>query len=59
MDLNGLKVYKIYINDDPKFTLIDFKARSDSVKMAYCAYTRTKCQVSVYRNMGPLVCVSI
>ena len=59
MDLNGLKVYTIYINDDPGLTLIYFKTRSDLVKIAYCAKTGTIRQVSVYRNIGPLVCVSI
>ena len=39
-DLQGLKVYKVYINDDPVLTLTYFTARSNLVKIAYCAYTR-------------------
>ena len=50
MDHQGLKVYKIYINDDPGLTMTYFTARSNLVKLAHCA-----CQVSVYRNIGPLV----
>ena len=38
------------INDDPGLT-----TRSNLVKLAYCADFRPICQVSVYRNIGPLV----
>ena len=37
MDLQGLKVYKVYINDDPGLTLTYFTARSNLVKIAHCA----------------------
>ena len=57
MDHRGLKVYKVYINDDPVLTLTYFMQRSNVVKIAYCAYTRPRCQVCVYRTIGtrPLV----
>ena len=34
------KAYKVYINDDPGLTMTFIKARSNLVKIAYCAYTR-------------------
>ena len=40
MDHQGLKVYKVYLNDDPGLTLTYFTARSNLFKIAYCAYTR-------------------
>ena len=48
-------MYKVYNNGDHWLTLTYFKARSNLVKIAYCAYTRPRCQVSVYRTIGPLV----
>ena len=55
IDHQVLKVYKVYINDDPGFTLTltYFAAKSNLAKIAYCAYTRPRCQVSVYRTIGP------
>ena len=55
----GLKVNKVYINDDPGLTLTYFTAMSNVVKIAYCAYARPRCQVSVYRTIGPLVTICI
>ena len=52
MDHQGLKVYKVSINDDPVLTLTYFMARSDLVKTAV---TRPRCQVSVYRTIGSLI----
>ena len=37
MDHQGLKVYKVYIHDYPGLTLTYFTARSNLVKIAYCA----------------------
>ena len=39
MDCQGLKVYKLYINDDPGLTLTYFMARYNLVKLL-CDYTR-------------------
>ena len=62
MDQQGLKVYKVYINE-PGLTLIYFRAGSNSVRIAHCAHTRpiVRCaftwllvlcfQVSI-RNLG-------
>ena len=55
MDHQGLKVYKIYINDDPGVTLTYFTAMSNLVLIAYCALYKTHSKVSVYRTIGPLV----
>ena len=49
---SGLKVYKIYINEYLGLMLTYFTARSNFVKIAYCTYTRPRCQVSI---IGPLV----
>ena len=49
MDLQGLEVYKVYINDDPWLTLTFYTARSNLVKMAYFAFARPRCQVSIYK----------
>ena len=55
LDHLGLKVYKININGEPWFfTLTYLTAKVDLVKNAYCAYTMPRCQVSVYRSIGPL-----
>ena len=37
IDLWGLKVYKVSIYNDPGLTITYFKARSNLVKIAYCA----------------------
>ena len=50
MDPWGLKVYTVYINDDHVLTL----RRSNLVTIACRAYTRHRCQVSVYWTIGPL-----
>ena len=54
MHHQGLKVYKVSIIDDPWLTLTYFMARPNLVKIAYYAY-RPRCQVSIYRTIGPLV----
>ena len=56
MDHRGLKVYKVSINDDPGLTLTYLKAKSNLLKITYCAGIRLRCQVSAYRTFGPLVC---
>ena len=43
----GLKLYKVYIYDDPGLTLTYF--------ICFCTYSRPRYQVSVYRTIGPLV----
>ena len=55
MDYLGLKVYKVYRNDDHWLTLTYFKARSNLVEIAYCADTSSRYQVSIYVNFCPLV----
>ena len=37
MDRQGLKVYIVYINDDPGLTLTCITAMSNLVKIAHCA----------------------
>ena len=49
-----LKRYKVHINDDPELTLTYFKKVSNFVKLS-CTYSSSRCQVSVYRTVGPLV----
>ena len=39
MDHQGLKVYRIYIKDDPGLTLTYFTAKSSLVKFAFCDFT--------------------
>ena len=55
MDHRGLKVYNVYGNDEPGLTLTYLTARLNLFKLAYCTYTRPRCNVSVYRAIGPLV----
>ena len=43
----GLKLNKVYINDDPGLTLTNFTG--------FCTYSRHRYQVSVYMTIGPLV----
>ena len=45
-----LKLYKVYINDDPELTLTHFKTWPNLAD-----YSRPRYQVSVYRIIGPLV----
>ena len=51
MDRQGLKIFKVYINDDPGFTLTYFSAWSNLVIIVL----QTKSHVSVYRTTDPLV----
>ena len=53
MNHQGLKVYKVHINDDPGFTLTYFTARSDLVKLL--CLSQTNSQVSIFWTIGPLV----
>ena len=48
-----LKLYKVYINDDPELTY--FTAMSNLAKLVFCNYSKPGYQVSVYRTIGPLV----
>ena len=55
MDQLKVNVNKVYINDAPELTLTCFTVRSNLVEIAYCAYTRSRCQVGVYMTIGPLL----
>ena len=50
-----LKLYKVYMNDDPELTLTHFKTMSNLVKLVFVFVRRPRYQVSVYRTIGPLV----
>ena len=51
-----LKLYKVYINDDPELTLTHFKTVSNLAKLGFVLNnSRPRYQVSVYRTIGPLV----
>ena len=50
-----LKLYTVYINDDPELTLTYFTTMSNLAKLVFCTYSRPRYQVSVYRTIGPLV----
>ena len=55
IDHQGLKVYKVYINDDPGLTLTNLTTWSNFViKCLLCLY-KTNSQLSVNRTIGPLV----
>ena len=50
-----LKLFKVYINDDPE---VDLDLFDDNVKFGetyFCTYSRPRYQVSVYRTIVPLV----
>ena len=46
-----LKLYRVYINDDPELILTHFKTMSNLAKL----YSRPRYQMSIYRTIGPLV----
>ena len=50
-----LKLYEVYINDDPELTLTCFTAMSNLAKTYFCTYSRPRYQLSVYKTIGPLV----
>ena len=52
MDHQGVKLYLVYINDDPGLTLTYFTACSSLARFAYCAYTRPIVRLGF---TGPLV----
>ena len=54
MEQYVLKLYKVYINDDPELTLAHFKTMSNLAKL-FCTYSRPRYQVSIKRTIGPLV----
>ena len=51
-----LRLYTVYKNDDPGLTLTHFMTMSNLAKLV-CTYCRPRYQVSVYRTIGPLVCL--
>ena len=53
MEHYELKLYTVYINDDPELTTY-FTTMSNFAKL-FCIYSRPRYQVSVYRTIGPLV----
>ena len=54
MEQYVLKLYKVYINDDPELTLTHFKTMSNFAKLVF-VLTVAPYQVSVYRIIGPLL----
>ena len=58
MDRQGLNDFKVSINDNPGLTLtyMYFAGRSNLDKLAYCANTRSRCQLNVNRTIGFLWC---
>ena len=54
MEHNELKLYIVYINDDPELTLTYCTAMSNLEKLVFCTSSRPRYQVSVYRTIGPL-----
>ena len=46
-----LKLYTVHINDDPGLTLTYLTPMSNLAKLVFVP----RCQVSVYRTIGPLV----
>ena len=48
--------YKVYINDGPELTLVNFMSMQILAKL-FCTYSRPRYQVSVYGTIGPLVSV--
>ena len=56
MEHYDLKVYTVYINDDPELILTNFLAMSNLAKLV--SYSRPRYQVSVYRTIGPLLLLS-
>ena len=50
-----LKLYKVYISDDPELTLTHFTTLSNLGEIVFGTYSRPRYQVSIYRTNGPLV----
>ena len=50
-----LKLYTVYINDDPELELDLFYSNAKFGETCFCTYSRPRYQVSVYRTIGPLV----
>ena len=51
-----LKPYKVYINDD-QVDLDLFYSNFKCCEICFCTHSRLRYQVSVYRAIGPLVCL--
>ena len=60
MEQYVLKLYNVYINDDPEFTLTHFKTISNLAKLVFILKvgSRPRYHVSIYRTIGPLVLIS-
>ena len=52
-----LKLYEVYVNDDPELTLTYFTIMSNLAKLCTCS--RPRYQVCVYRTICPLVFCSV
>ena len=50
-----LKLYKVYIDNDPELTLTHFKTMSKLAKLVFVLTVGPDDQVSVYRTICPLV----
>ena len=48
MEHYELKLYTVYINDDPELTLTYFTTMSNLAKLVFCTFSRPRYQVSVY-----------
>ena len=56
MEHYKLKLYLVYINDDPVLTLTYFTTMSIFGKLVF-VHSRPRSQMSVYRTIGPLVVI--
>ena len=54
-----LKLYKVYINDDPELTLTYSTTISNLAKLVFVLIVGHIYQASVYRTIGPLVFSSV
>ena len=55
MEQYVLKLYKVYINDDPELTLTHFKTVSNFAKLVFCTHRSSRYQGGIYRATSPLV----
>ena len=53
----GLKVYEVYIIDDPRLTLTYYTTMSNLVINVYYAYSMPRCKVSIYTIIFTNCCV--
>ena len=59
MEHYELKLYTVYIKNDPELTLTYLFYRNFKFgEICFCTHSRPRYQVSVYRTIGPLVSFS-